>query len=914
MPGRALLAFLAAVWMFAIVPPAAAQSLPTASAGRLALPALPQEPVALRGEWGFAWHRYVDPQWQELPTRAFAPVPSNWNNVGADGKPPGQDGWGSYVLQVDCPAGQSLAVEAVGQRTASRLFVNGTLVAQHGELGTDAASTHAAIHNRIPITHEFACPLRMTLHVANFEHRAGGFVRPLSVAPEDVLARQREAQVLRAACLLTAYLLVGVVSLIFFAVRHRERTPLAFGLFCLVMAVYTDMIGERLFLRPWPAQIGWVGYMRVEYLSWIAAMALFCMTLRGLFPQEIHRRAVQGVVGTLVVAALAVWVLPPGVYSYLAVPGQAIAVAVAAYVVGTMLRAFRRTRVDAGVLLAGLLAVLAALGLDLLLIDAPRPDSKFAPVGFALFMLSPAVVIARRLSHALNAEERSRTLEENARLREDVERMSRHDLKTPLNSILGASRLLADDPRLNGEQRELVDVLQHAGRRMLEMVNLSLGLFRMETGSYGLHAQAVDLREVVTRVLVDLHSHADGHGVALHLQGSDRRPVYVRGEEPLCYSIVANLVKNAVEAAGHGHRVTLTLQREDPVLLTVHNPGAVPAEIAGRFFEKYVTSRKEGGTGLGTYSARLMARAQHGELRMRTSAADGTTLTLTLPAAHNDLPVAQRTGSGDDPTLQAVAALPACDVLVVDDDEFTRLVTRRLLPTPPFRIDTAPNGFAAIEAMQRHWPQYVVVDLEMPRRNGMDTVRWIREQEAQHGRPRCRVVMLSGNDDPATPQRALAAGADRFLAKPATRERLLGAMLALQEGLEEAVARAHDAGAPDAAGEQLLVVDPEWAEAFPGFLRGYQETAEGMARALAEGDREDLQFLAHRAAGGLSAMGLHWAAGQSRIIERGASDAAQDALAAHIAALREHLARVRIEAACEKRPAGARPAGHSTPS
>jgi HPt (histidine-containing phosphotransfer) domain-containing protein len=92
------------------------------------------------------------------------------------------------------------------------------------------------------------------------------------------------------------------------------------------------------------------------------------------------------------------------------------------------------------------------------------------------------------------------------------------------------------------------------------------------------------------------------------------------------------------------------------------------------------------------------------------------------------------------------------------------------------------------------------------------------------------------------------------------------------------------------------VVEPELAEAFPGFLRGYQETAEGMARALAEGDREDLQFLAHRAAGGLSAMGLHWAAGQSRIIERGAPDAAQDALAAHIEALRDHLARVRIEA------------------
>jgi len=894
MPRNGCLAFLLTLWMLVASAGAAAQPLPQAQAGRLALTGVPSQPVPLRGDWGFAWHRYVDPAWEQLPTQALAPVPANWNELAADGKPPGENGWGSYVLQVDCPRGQSLAVEALGQRTASRLFVNGALVAQHGALGTTAADTHAAVHNRVPITREFPCPLRLTLHVANFEHRAGGFVRPMSVGPQEVLARQRESQVLQAAGLLTAYLLVGLVSLIFFAVRHRERAPLAFGLFCLTMAVYTDMIGERLFLRAFPPQIGWVGYMRVEYLSWIAAMALFFITLRGLFPVEINKRVVQGVLAFLGVAAIGVILLPPAVYSHVALPGQAIAVGVAVYIAFAMLRAQKRTQVDARVLLAGMLAVLVALALDLVLIDAPRPDKKFAPFGFALFMLSPAVVIARRLSKALNAEERSRTLEENARLREDVERMARHDLKTPLNSIVGAARLLREDQRLTGDQRELVDVMQHAGRRMLEMVNLSLGLFRMETGTYEFRPQVVDLREVVTRVMVDLHSYAEGNGVTLYLQGSDRSAVHVQAEEPLCYSIVANLVKNAIEGTQPGKRVTLTLEREQPVVLTVHNSGEVPPEVADRFFEKYVTSRKSGGTGLGTYSARLMARAQQGDLRMRTGAIHGTTLTLTLPAVRGGLaPVVPPEGDAQ-PLLQAVTALPACDVLVVDDDEFTRLVTRRLLPTPPFRVDTAANGLVAMEAMGRRWPQYVLVDLEMPHRNGLETVRWIREQEAAEGRPRCRVIMLSGNDGPAIPGRALAAGADRFLAKPANRERLLGAMLELHAGLAEAAAAGPGT---ERAAEELLVVDPEWAEAFPGFLRGYRDTVEGMARALAEGDRDDLQFMAHRIAGGLSAMGLHWASQQARIVERDAADGAPEAISTHLDALREHLARVRIEAA-----------------
>ncbi|MBK6009311.1 response regulator [Ramlibacter ginsenosidimutans] len=903
MTGRCLLALLATLCGLLAAPAGAAEAAPLARAGRLELPTLPAEAVPLRGEWGFAWHQFVDPSWQSLPAQAVATVPSHWNELTADGKPRGENGWGSYVLQVDCPRGQSLAVEAMGERTTSRLFINGTLVAQHGTPAPDAAHNQAAIYNRVPITPEFACPLRLTLHVANYDHRAGGFVRPMMAGTEAALERQRERQVVYGAGLLTVYLLTGLVSLIMFAVRPRERVPLVFGLFCVAMAIYTDMIGERLFLRGLPDEIDWIAYMRVEYVSWIAAMALFLVTLRGLFPQEIHRIFMRVALAVLALAALSVFVLPPGIYSYVATPGQAIAVGVAIYIADALLRAGRRAPADARVLLVGLFAVLVTMGVDLLLIDAPRPDKKFAPIGFALFMLSPAVVIARRLASALNAEERNRTLEENARLREDVERMSRHDLKTPLNSILGASRLLRDEGRLTREQGELVDVVQQAGTRMLEMVNLSLSLFRMETGSYEFRPQSVDLREVLTRVLVDLHAYAEAARVTLHLQGSPRAPTWVRGEEPLAYSILANLVKNAVEATPPGGTVTLALQPGDPVVVTVHNPGEVPPAIAQRFFEKYVTN-KSGGTGLGTYSARLMARAQEGDVQVRTGAAEGTTLSVSLPAARSESADAQPALAHEDSLLEAVARLPARDVLVVDDDEFTRLVTRRLLPSPPFRVQTASNGLQAMELMGRHWPDLVLMDMEMPQKSGLETVRWIREQEAALGRPRCRIVMLSANDGETVPGRALLAGADRFLAKPATRERLLATLLELERALAEdsalAAARTNGpaaSGEPPEGGEEILVVEPEWAEAFPAFLSGFRDSVEGMARALAEGDRVDLQFLAHRLAGGLSAMGLHWASRESRQLERDALEGAAEQLDTRIRGLREHLRKVRIETA-----------------
>ncbi|MEJ8835395.1 response regulator [Ramlibacter sp. AN1133] len=897
-----LAGFLLGMLLLVLAGVAAART-PQAVQGVLAAPETLQRPLPLEGQWGFAWQRFVDPNWDQLPTQAFAPVPASWNAI--EGKPPGENGWGSYVLRVDCPPGRSLSVEAVGQRTASRLFVNGTEVAAHGRPGPSPQESWAAVHNRVPMTREFACPLRITLHVSNFDHRAGGFVRPIWVAPREVLARAREARLIEHAALLTVYLVTGAVALIFFAVRRRERIPLVFGLFCIAIAVYTDMIGERLFLRPLPAQVSWFGYMRVEYLSWLAAMALFLLTLRGLFPVEIPRLAVRVVLAMLGLAGVAVLALPPAIYSYLVVPGQAIAVGVCVLVAAAMVRSARRGNTDARVLLAGMLAVLASLALDLLLIDTPGPDRKFATLGFAAFLLSPAVVIARRMSAALNAEERSRTLEENARLREDVERISRHDLKTPLNSILGAARLLRDDARLAPDQQELVGVLQRAGLRMLEMVNLSLGLFRMETGTYALRPQAVNLREVVSRVLVDLHPYAEAHRVALQWGASHTAPLHVRGEELLCYSIIANLVKNAVEAAGPGAGVAITVTAGDPVTLAVHNPGEVPPEIARRFFDKYVTGRKTGGTGLGTYSARLMARAQHGELRMQTGAA-GTTLTLTLPALKGALPLPAPASTAEAPKDDWLRALPAREVLLVDDDEFTRLVTGRMLPNPPFHVETASNGEAAAEAMLRRWPHYLLLDMEMPLRGGVDTVRWAREREAAEKRPRCRVIMMSGNDDEASAARAMQSGADRFLVKPVSRERLLAALRELEStqpvppaaALQPDLFQPHPASAPGdvpSAQDEQVVIDAEWAEVFPNFLQLQRETVDAMAGALAAGRRDELRFLAHRAYGALGAMGLNWAARQSRVLEHGAGDAALQELEQRVRALRAHLDRLQVE-------------------
>jgi PAS domain S-box-containing protein len=346
------------------------------------------------------------------------------------------------------------------------------------------------------------------------------------------------------------------------------------------------------------------------------------------------------------------------------------------------------------------------------------------------------------------------------RLREEVERMSRHDLKTPLNSVIAMVRLLREGGKLGSDDEELLSSIERAGSRILSMVNLSLDLVRMEQGSYEFRPRPVDLAEVARRVAADLESQAASKGVTVRVSGAGAHGAL--GEEHLCYSLLANLIKNAIEASPDGAEVSVALEaRGGRLLARVQNAGAVPEAVRARFFQKYATSGKSGGVGLGAYSARLLARVQQGDITMRTAEAEGTTLTVDLA----------RAPMGD-------AALPAASgarrrVLIVDDDEFNRLVLRRFLPSPAFEVEEAVNGRAALDAARRDWPDAVLLDLEMPVMDGCEFAERLRALERADGRKRCTIVALSSNDEDAVIRRALAAGCDHYHVKPAPRETLL---------------------------------------------------------------------------------------------------------------------------------------------
>ncbi|CAN5606541.1 hypothetical protein BH11PSE7_BH11PSE7_17880 [soil metagenome] len=1148
--------------------------------------------VALDGAWEFLPGEFANPE--ATGDAPFLDVPGSWNDVPRNGEPMGGNGYGTYRLNINCTEARDLALAMPMQHSALRLYVNGRAVASQGTPGPTKALSRPASLQQIVHLDDQPCPLRLVAHVSNFDIRRGGLMRSITLGTREQVHDRREFNLARDLFCAGALVVMGLLTLLFYATRRRDRAPLYFGLFCLTFALQMGLIGERA-LQPLITPLGWDRYFQIVFACLYFTQVLYALFLAQQYPGLFPRIAIRAIVvwclgATLVVALTPAWLFSLGVPLL-----QGAGVLVGGCMVVVLVRATLRRRRGAALILAGLLVLIGAVVHDAYYFQH-QLQLGLVPWGVLACVLMPAILLARRFSRALTAEElrhveqreradlvvrstkagvldwdavagtlsyserylemlgftagtpkgglpqfydmvhpderemvraafidqlrerslrsavraftpldyrlhcadgswlwvhaegiglcaadgrtlrficsfidisaakrheaemmatrdeivaqqkrlelvvraarvgivdwdghthetwyspdfreirgyapdadtsgwpdyfkvmihpddrkrvttrwvpfilgkgpegpfgefyaseeyrmlradgsyawvlvsgmavrddkgfvvrwiaavidvtqrreqeealrasrdqiaeqaallesQNEALKENVRLREEVERIGRHDIKTPLNSIIAVPRLLREERGLSADEDDLLGIVERAGYRILSMVNLSLDLYKMENGSYIFRPDAVDLADLTAKVIADLRSHAASKGVALRVVQAPGAPAYAWAEELLCYSLIANLLKNAVEASPEGAVVNATLSRDaqrDVVLMDIHNAGAIPLAIRRNFFQKYATAGKASGTGLGAYSARLMARVQDGSVAMQTSDEAGTTITVQLKAAPvGAVPVtARHVGERNRGALQQLAQLPALDVLLVDDDEYNLLIVRRFLPTPPLSVQTAINGRIALELAAARAPDVIFMDLDMPVMGGMEAVGLLREQERATGAKRCRIIALSSHEDEATQQAAIAAGFDQYLTKPVTRQ-AIHAALAWFAGTGPAVPdeaqQAADTGGIDGARD--VVIDPDMQPMIRSFIESRLLLIDVLEAAVRNGDRSELHRIAHQLSGSFSLYGFLWASAQSRALEAGAADmAAGDALGV-AAALRDHLGKV----------------------
>jgi PAS domain S-box-containing protein len=381
------------------------------------------------------------------------------------------------------------------------------------------------------------------------------------------------------------------------------------------------------------------------------------------------------------------------------------------------------------------------------------------------------------------AEQARQAAEAASRAKSDfVSRMS-HELRTPLNAMLGFAQLLELDqrPTLAPHQTEWTAQIQHAGWHLLHMINDTLDLSRIESGTLRLETTAVDLPALVRACVSMIEPAAARRAIRLE-QELDPACRLVLGDATRCKQVLLNLLSNAVKYNVDGGSVRIRSRRaEDGVRITVADSGlGMSQDQLAQLFQPFNRLGRERGategTGIGLVIARRLAELMGGRLDAESQPGQGSTFTLMLPApeAPVDTGLQERTDPG--PTVPQYHQRL---VHYIEDNETNAEVMRGILAQrPQVRLAVSARGLEGLAAVRRQPPSLILLDLNLPDITGLDLLTRLRADPDLANVP---VIVVSADATTPTIERAFAMGATDYVTKPIN---VPGFLAALDRSLE----------------------------------------------------------------------------------------------------------------------------------
>jgi len=393
----------------------------------------------------------------------------------------------------------------------------------------------------------------------------------------------------------------------------------------------------------------------------------------------------------------------------------------------------------------------------------------------------------KRLEEALRESE-ARAHEANIAKSAFLAAMS-HEIRTPMIGVTGMVEILAHT-QLDGDQRRALNVIQSSAESLLQIIGDILDFSKIEAGRLELSPSPVDLRRVVRMTVANFTGSASSKGLQLSCDVDDRIGPAYRADALRVRQIVSNFLSNAIKFTESG-RVEAAFEWKgaepdagplggDRLTVRVTDTGiGVSPEQQARLFQPFSqaesdTTRRFGGTGLGLAICRRLAELMGGAVTMDSAPGQGTTMRfdVALPRA----PVEDVPSESLKPStlLLAPRKLPTVDeaeregslVLLVDDHPTNRAVIARQLALAGYASETADDGEQGLIRWRTGRYALVLTDVHMPKLDGYQFARAIREEEAHEGLGRTPVIALTASALKGEAERCLSAGMDDYLAKP----------------------------------------------------------------------------------------------------------------------------------------------------
>jgi two-component system, sensor histidine kinase len=439
-------------------------------------------------------------------------------------------------------------------------------------------------------------------------------------------------------------------------------------------------------------------------------------------------------------------------------------------------------------------------------------------------------------------------------------RMS-HEIRTPMNLINGMNALLLESP-MNEKQRRLVGISHRNIRRLLRLINGILDLSKVEAGGLTLLEVAFSLREVLNEATATVSSAVEQKGLALEVSIAPAAGLYWRGDPERLQQILLNLIGNSIKFTVKGS-ISVHVEPETDeqgkiglrFSVADSGPGIRPDKadaIFGAFQQgDESNARSQEGTGLGLAIARSLVERMSGKIWLESKVEPGAKFVFTLflpPLTEDDV---KRMNDSAGAAQPAVQLAPGLRILLAEDNPEGVILVEAYLGNFSPVIEVAVNGVEVVEMRKRQDYALILMDIQMPFKDGYTATREIRLWEKAEGARRIPIVALTANALNGANANSVAAGCDGYVSKPVERRELAEAIAKF--------ARKADAVISNVV-EQEAISDLILARR-PVFLAKRRADLEKMRDALAAGDYPSIQSIAHNCKGisksyGFPEMGL----------------------------------------------------------
>lgn len=345
-----------------------------------------------------------------------------------------------------------------------------------------------------------------------------------------------------------------------------------------------------------------------------------------------------------------------------------------------------------------------------------------------------------------------------------------HELRTPMNGVLGAAQLLSAS-RLDAQQREMLSIIRNSGDSLLSLLNDILDLTKIEAGKMSFEVVDIDLDALHRRLLSPFEAQARAKGLKITPVFTGEIPAIVRGDPLRVSQILSNLLSNAVKFTEKGeikygmfgrriadNRVAFEFSVQD-------TGGGISEDDLHRLFQPFTqidnsSTRRYGGTGLGLTISRRLANIMHGDIHVKSVLGEGSTFTFVVEAEV----VAWDDSSTDEDNALAQGLTEGMRVLVVEDHPVNRMILEAWMGSNGHQAMTAEHGAMAVELAATQAFDLIVMDISMPVMDGLEATRRIRSGAALNADT--PIIVLSASARVEDHEAGLSAGADAYLNKP----------------------------------------------------------------------------------------------------------------------------------------------------